>query len=87
MSRVLEGHQLPVQALDFSSDGKTQAAVVDYTVQLWDVATGRRIASLEGHQGKVQCLAFSPNGTCLASGSYNHTARLWEVTRYQPRTR
>jgi WD40 repeat protein len=73
-------------ALVFSPDGGTLAVAVGRTVQLWDVATGKRLARLEGHQGKVKCLAFSPDGTRLASGSYDQTVRLWDVGQFHVQT-
>ncbi len=42
----------------------------------------REIRSLEGHQNGVcvdGCLAFSPDGQLIASGSLDHTIKLWEV--------
>jgi WD40 repeat protein len=70
-------------ALAFAPDGRTLAVGVDQTVELWDVATGRVLASLTGHEKKVQCLAYSSDGTRLASGSHDRTVRLWNVTRDQ----
>ena len=35
---------------------------------------------LTGHTGAVNAVAFSPNGHTLATGSADHTVRLWNVT-------
>ena len=43
-------------------------------------ATGKELACLEGHRSRVSSLAFSPDGLRLASGSYDNTVKLWEVS-------
>jgi WD40 repeat protein len=71
-----------VAALRFAPDGQMLAVAIGPVVQLWDAATGTRVANLTGHLGKVMCLAFSPDGKRLASGSHDRTVRLWEVASY-----
>jgi WD40 repeat protein len=68
-----------VAALRFAPDGRILAVANGPVVQLWDAATGTRVASLAGHRGKVMCLAFSPDGKRLASGSHDRDVRLWDV--------
>ena len=51
-------------------------------IRLWDVATGENFHTFWGHNSDVQSLAFSPNGTMLASGSFDGTILLWDLTPY-----
>jgi hypothetical protein len=51
------------------------------------VATGKRLRQLAGHQGDIASLAFSPDGRTLATGCYNATLHLWDVTTGKERGR
>ena len=51
-------------------------------VRLWNVESGKNIATFRGHCSDVQCLAFSPDGTILASGGYDGTILLWGLEPY-----
>ena len=51
-------------------------------IQLWDVASGENIVTFWGHPTDIQSLAFSPDGALLASGSYDGTILLWDMTPY-----
>ena len=42
--------------------------------------------TLRGHKHAVQSVAFSPDGTTLASGSLDHSLKLWNVVTGKERT-
>jgi WD40 repeat protein len=46
---------------------------------LWD-ANGQETASLIGHEGGIYALAFHPDKKRLATGSADHSVRLWDAT-------
>jgi WD40 repeat protein/serine/threonine protein kinase len=37
------------------------------------------LRAILSHQGRVEALAFSPDGKAVLTGSWDHTARLWET--------
>jgi len=69
-----------VTRLAVSADGKVLAAGrKDYSILLWDLATGVELGSLTGPQAEVWGLALSPDGRTLASGGADCTLKLWNV--------
>ena len=82
--RRFKGHTKPLQALTVSRDGKILASAgEDQTARLWDVATGKLLATLKGHTNIVNSMAFSPDGRKVATGSDDETVKFgtWEPAR------
>ena len=72
LAAVLEGHRLPVKALDFAADGTALASAgADGKVILWDMEAGelRQRAALQHKQGEVTVLAFAPDGKRIVTGT------------------
>jgi eukaryotic-like serine/threonine-protein kinase len=68
--------------LAYSPDGRWLAIVPagdEKTVVLLDAQTYQRVASFHGHEKAVLSAAFSPDSRRLASGSSDHTVRVWEI--------
>ncbi|MEE8146090.1 MAG: hypothetical protein V3T24_00680, partial [Longimicrobiales bacterium] len=78
---TLRGQGGAVYSVAFSPDGtQLVSGSNDWTVRLWDVASGTVTATLRGHMGGVGSVAFSPDGTRLVSGSFDRTVRLWDAS-------
>ena len=94
---MLNAPWLPgIEPLEFSPDGHSIAAAQNtlrdgsiFVLEEWDAATGRKVASLPGnrgameHSGMISSVAFSPRGQLLASGSWDHSIRLWDAATLQ----
>jgi RNA polymerase sigma factor (sigma-70 family) len=71
-----------ISALAWSPDGKWVASgggFSDWTIRLWDPATGKEIRQLAGPITPVRALAVSPDGKRIASTDRQATLILWDV--------
>ena len=70
----------------FLGDGKRAVtASDDKTAILWDLATRSPIRQFNGHGAKVMAVAVSADGALLATGGWDHTLRIWDVTTGEAR--
>jgi RNA polymerase sigma factor (sigma-70 family) len=65
----------------FSPNGRVLAlGDADGMLRLCLAATGKELRRLPGHRSGIKCLAFSADGKTLASGSWDTTALVWDVS-------
>lgn len=87
--KAITGHVGTVASLCWSPDGQTLASgggysggeppSPDYTVRVWDVATGKLQRTFTGHADEILSVRFSADGQTLASGSADGTVLLWDM--------
>ena len=51
---------------------------------LWSLCRGDETSTFLGHTGIVTCVAFSPDGKLLATGGFDKTVRILELSTKQP---
>ncbi len=79
-----------VSALAYNCDGRLLAiasdrnpvnsGVVDFKLRLVDRQDPNQTQTLSGHSQGVTSMAFSPDGKQIATGSRDHTVRVWDVS-------
>lgn len=75
-----KGHTATVNCITFSIDGKRAASGSDdRTVRIWEIPSGRQLASLEGSSEEVLSVAFSRDGKWLLSAGTDRLIRLWDL--------
>jgi WD40 repeat protein len=75
-------------SLDFAGEAKVGVtpdgrqlvhAGPDRVVRVWDIFTGKEVASFKGHDGAILALAISPDGKFAATASTDTTVLLWAL--------
>lgn len=80
--RRFSNHTGAVYGIAVSNDGQyvaTSGDNADPTVRLWNAQTGKAIFVFTGHTATVHSLVFSPDNKYVLSGSFDQTARLWDI--------
>lgn len=72
-------HGSAIRAMAVSANGKLLVTGgEDHKARIWDLGSGRLIATLEGHGGWVQAVAWNGKGL-LATGSSDGKVRVWDT--------
>ncbi len=88
--RDFEGHYGPVYSVLLSPDGKyCFLGTSEKVVEIADMTTGHVIRKLAGHQNKIAGLALTRDGSMLATGCEDCTARIWrnDTVEWEPMVR
>ncbi len=67
-----------VHSIAISPNGQTLISGSD-RIMIWELKTGKQIATLRGHAQTINALALSPNSETLVSGSEDKTIKIWQV--------
>jgi serine/threonine protein kinase/WD40 repeat protein len=73
-----DGRQVLTSAAGDLQDGKWLPGT-DYTLRLWDVATGKELSRIEGHAGWIWSAGFAGRGDRVFSSSLDRTVRFWDA--------
>ncbi|NUM34680.1 MAG: caspase family protein [Candidatus Brocadiae bacterium] len=77
-SPAIQHHSNIVNRVAYSPDGKSLASSNEYSIIIWDIASGKILHNLH-NKDVVTSVAYSPDGKSLASGSLNNTIKIWNI--------
>ncbi|MDB9371861.1 serine/threonine-protein kinase [Nodularia sphaerocarpa] len=80
LAKTLQGHEHLVLSVAISPDSQILASSGDdRLIKVWNLATGKEIATLKSHWQRVNVVAISPDGRTLVSGSDDKTIKIWDL--------
>ncbi|MEO6036758.1 MAG: hypothetical protein ABIQ93_00005 [Saprospiraceae bacterium] len=73
-------HSGPVSGFSISRDeSRLLTWTEDFTIRLWDLASGQTVQTFPGHKGKILAAAFSPDQQYILSSAKDGSAKLWDA--------
>ena len=73
-----------VLSIAVSPDGKyiasANAQAENWTITIWEAASGSEIVTLGGHKSPIHSIAYSPDGKRIVSGSFDGTIKVWDAS-------
>lgn len=81
---TLNGSQQTIHCVAFSPNDRFIVGGTNGPIYLWNVQNGKLLDIYRGHTDVVESIAFSQDGKTLASGSYDGTVLLWDLTSLTP---
>jgi WD40 repeat protein/serine/threonine protein kinase/DNA-binding XRE family transcriptional regulator len=76
---VFIGHSSAVTGVAISPDNNTLLTSGDFRGRIWDLRLDTEPRTFIGHTAEIPTAAFSPDGKQVLTGSWDGTARLWDV--------
>jgi len=77
---TINGAKDAIYGVTLSPDNKVLAgASSEKIIELWELATNKKLQTLKGHTGRVYDVQFSPDGKRLVSASDSGEVIIWEV--------
>ncbi|HEX2691618.1 MAG TPA: AAA family ATPase, partial [Kofleriaceae bacterium] len=78
--RDLVGHSRSVLGCAVTPDGRrVVSGSGDKTLKVWDLASGRALATLQGHLASVRGYAVTSDGLRVVSASEDKTLKVWDL--------
>ena len=79
--QAYEAQSGTIEGVAFSADGERFATgSTGGEARVYDVETGKRVASMQGDAVSVFAVAFHPNGTQLATGGFDGKIRIFDAS-------
>jgi len=76
--KAFQAHDQAVNDISFApSRTKFATASDDFSVKIWDFATGIREKNLRGHGFDVKCVSWHPEKGCVISGGKDTEVKVW----------